>query len=729
MKFKFLLVAALVSSAAVAQYKAPGQIRGGEERSDVLGTTNESAVTNEGSAWLSSLNAEDEGVIIMSEDFAAGVPATWSNISLSGGAGKWEYRGPSVTPNANVGSRGAYATGLGPIQSTTRTNGFMIFDSDYLDNGGTAGGTGQEAATAHKGALTSAAIDCSTHPFVILTFQSYTRNFNSDMLVIVSNDGFTTTDTVWNGYDFTGTNEQSATNDFVRLDVSAVAGGEANFQVRFAYIPAINNNPAGYYFWMIDDIKVSTVADWDLALDEVFFNGAGSTIANFQGASQYYNRIPLNQVQANGITFGAAMTSWGGQTQMNSKVTATVSGAGSFSSSSTPANLNSFETDTVDVQNVFTPSSLGAYTVDFEVSSDSADDYAFDNESSTDFEVTEHLYAWDNDGVDNGVSWSNGTMSIYARFDVFETDTVSAVEFAVWSSNGFASSDQSVVQVGVWPITGYDANFNVVADLNSPIASKFYTISQSEFNTVIRVAMDAPVAIPAGVTEVLVGYRYQAGLIRAAMSDVTKGFFNSWLDVESDGTIDGWIDYVPVIHLETWSSDICANTTIVLDHDVTCNRDDYSAEIQSIVSSNGSTDFTYNWSTGQSTESITTSTEGTYSFTVTDGNFCEASHTFTLNNSEFNCNLAVGELDNASFGFSVVPNPSNGSFNVLFSAEKSERAELIVQGLKGEIVYQTGLNLSDGLNANINLSDLAKGVYYVKVVGESSTSVEKIVIQ
>lgn len=729
MKYRFLLLSTLLSSATVfAQHNVPRKITG-EETSHMLEVSAEPGVKGEGPSMTQQLLSDGLGTIIMYEDFSSGVPGTWTNGSLSNGNEEWEYRGSSTTPNLNTGSRGAYATGLGPIESTTASNGFVIFDSDWWDNGGSPGGTGQQSAQSHNGHITTGGIDCSSHSQVILTFESYTRNFNSHMFVIVTNDNFATSDTLLDINDEVATNEMSETDVFYRLDISDIAGNEPNVQVRFLYASITDNaNDPGYYFWMIDDVTLITPADWDLALDEKFHMGASSLISDFQYVT-FPTRIPMKQVAVNGLTFGAALTSWGSSTQPNGRLEVNVSGAGSFSSSSVAQNYAPFAVDTVDVQDVFTPSSLGTYTVDFEVLSDSADDYQFDNEAGTEFEVTEHLYAWDNDNVETGVSWSNGTHSMYQRFDMFAEDTIAAVEFAIWSSTGFASSDQSVVEVGVWEVTGYDNTGNIVVDLDNPIASTFYTINASEFNTIIRAPFNDPVPVPSGVTQVVAGYKYQAGLIRSAMSDEEPGFLNAWLDFDSDGAIDGWIDYTPIIHIETWSESICDQTTIVLDASITCDNVNWTALVESIVSSNGDQNFTYEWSTGEDTEDITVDAEGSYSFTVTDGNFCTANHTFNVLNSEINCNLSVGDLNNGSFGFSVVPNPNNGIFNLQFEAAKAENVEVMVQTLKGEIVHRDAMTIADGSNIDMNLNDLSNGIYLVKVIGDTHTSVERVVIQ
>ena len=88
-------------------------------------------------------------ITIWSEDFANGIPNTWVNQGFdqdlaTGGLTPnplcvWEYRGPNTTPDNTTGSRGQFA-GSGPtISSPTQSNGFIIFDSDYLDSDGISG--------------------------------------------------------------------------------------------------------------------------------------------------------------------------------------------------------------------------------------------------------------------------------------------------------------------------------------------------------------------------------------------------------------------------------------------------------------------------------------------------------------------------------------------------------------------------------------------------------------
>ena len=102
--------------------------------------------------------------------------------------------------------KGSYVGTNGPIQSPTASNGFVIFDSDYYDNGGTRkfwagqypcndilGGT----PTGHVGTLTTDSIDCSMYSDVTMVFNSFYREYTGIARLGFSIDGgITFTDTV-----------------------------------------------------------------------------------------------------------------------------------------------------------------------------------------------------------------------------------------------------------------------------------------------------------------------------------------------------------------------------------------------------------------------------------------------------------------------------------------------------------------------------------------------------
>lgn len=729
MKYRFLLLSSLLASATVfAQSSYTTKVKAKAETSKQLTVAEPGVSSNEGTSHTSKILSEELGPVLMYEDFAAGVPAGWTSTSLANNNAVWEYRGPSTTPANTVGSRGAYATGTGPIASTTTGNGFMIFDSDWWDNGGSPTGTGQQAPP-HMGEITSGLIDCSAEPNVLLTFETYLRNYQSFFYVIVTNDAFVTQDTVWNGADDFDVNAASATDLFVKRDISALAGNSASVQVRFVYESNAAAALPGYYFWMIDDVTVSGAADFDLELEEVFFKGFTGSDEDFQ-FTNFYTEIPVKQMAATNLEFAGAIRNNSAAGSNNTMLNASVSGAETFTSSSPAVTYTTFgEPDSVVVTNAYIPATVGSYTVDFEVMADSADDFPSDNAAQKTFGVSERTYAWGNGAVESGVSWSNGTQSMYMRYDVFDpSDSISAVEFALWSSSTFASNDGSIVLVGVWPVTGGTLAGTGTVDFNAPIATKYVTLASSDFNELIKVTFDQPAGFPAGVTEVVAGYTYQSGLIRTATSDLPYSPLNAYVDVDSDGQIDGWVDMVPVIQIETYSATLCQNTNIIVDAGVDCDLTNYEATIDAFaIGGNGA--YTWSWSNGASTEDITVIEEGTYIATAQDEDFCKGTATFEVTNANFNCNLAIDELAGETFNFSVQPNPSNGIFNLSFEALNAERVDIEVQSIKGDVVFNRSLDISNGSLENVNLSNLSSGVYIMKASGSSNSVTKRIIIQ
>ncbi|MFM2228297.1 MAG: hypothetical protein RL664_1640 [Bacteroidota bacterium] len=88
------------------------------------------------------LFAQVLGVPLYSWDFSGGLPTNWTNGSNSN-IGIWEYRGPNTVPNNAITSRGSCSGGSSTFNSLTRSNGFMIFDSNYWDdNDNQCGGFG-----------------------------------------------------------------------------------------------------------------------------------------------------------------------------------------------------------------------------------------------------------------------------------------------------------------------------------------------------------------------------------------------------------------------------------------------------------------------------------------------------------------------------------------------------------------------------------------------------------
>lgn len=297
--------------------------------------------------------------VIFQEDFANGIPSTWTN-SGSSAESVWTYETGSST-----GSKGAYTTGVA-ISSPSVSNGFVMFDSDFLDNGGVRGAFGKGSAPSpHKGTLTTPSFDCTGKPAVLLSFNQYMRYFAGVTNVIVTNS--TGTKKVYRINDKIAVNAQTARTSVVDLNISEIAANDASVTVAFEYDGTVGGTNKGYYFWMIDDVVVGEPAPNDVVLED-----DGIT---FQGMYSTYTRIPKKHVPAE-VTFDAETFNNTAASLSNVKSTATITkgGAPVGTFSSTPINLDAFLRDTsLWTAPTTSLADTGAYTIDITASSDGVD--------------------------------------------------------------------------------------------------------------------------------------------------------------------------------------------------------------------------------------------------------------------------------------------------------------------------------------------------------------------
>lgn len=399
-----------------------------------------------------------------------------------------------------------------------------------------------------------------------MSFHSYFRQYDAHGYVLVSTDNFSTADTVYEASWYHGYNNAGPRDEVVKLNISAAAGGSTTVKVRFIFMDQGNWTPSGYYFWMIDDVKVEGASDWDMSIEDVFYQGAGSFAIHYQYGN-YYRTIPESQATSADLTFGVALRSLSNSVNSNAHLEATVSGGSTFSGTSPNVDYSVFNSvDTVDLTTTFTPDGMGMHYVDFTVQGDSTDDFPGDNSQTRLFEVTEQLQGWDGGFVGGAVYWGSGVgYGIFQRFDVYAADTLLGIEFGIFSSTSFPSDDGAAVQAGVWKVTGGKIAGSGDVDLTQPEVSDFMVLTSdmytdySDSNKVIRLTFDDPFPIDTG--EYLVGWIGQSGNSKTPMSNRPNGAVNAFLS--SDGSqIDGWIDYNPLIHMVYYDGNVCDDVTL-----------------------------------------------------------------------------------------------------------------------------------------------------------------------
>ena len=445
--------------------------------------------------------------VIWSEDFASGIPTTWMNYGTAVGVAdldaKWEYRGTTTTPSNAVGSRGAYAgpagTGQLPIQSTTAANGFVVFDSDFLDNAGIAGnfcGTGALACAPHVANLETGVINLLGHPTVDLLFTQYYRRFAGAggvqtvpaTYLDFSTDGGVT----WSGNVTLNAgiavNSATTRNSAIAVSIGQYVGNQANVKIRFRF-------DGDYYFWQMDDIKIISTPKNRMT----FTAGSDGSPAQdiVYGATQEsarMGRMTLKQVRP--IAFDANCFNSGQNAQTNVKLqmkifNATTGAMVQTINSPIIASLASGDTATWNQLNTYTtswtPSAVGRYDFTYNLVSDSVS-IASDTLGSvivSDSVMSLDYGNWNNSigASTNTTQWGDGSqmtnmqelvndeMLFGARVYLSSTSQAGAIlELAVYDSSAFGGNT-----------SGWDAN-KLVAYGQQVLTASDITNGYAEYN-------------------------------------------------------------------------------------------------------------------------------------------------------------------------------------------------------------------------------------------------------
>ena len=600
----------------------------------------------------------------------------------------WEYRGTATTPSNATGSRGAYAGSGAPVASPTTANGFFIFDSDYLDNGGTPGAFGSgDAPTPHESWLISPVFSTVGSNDIIINMTTYFRRFYGDGYVLLSNDGGAT----WGDSvavfdtDF-GVNVASATDELVNQKVNFIANS-ANARIAL-YFDGISNTD-GYYFFMVDDIVIAEAPDNNLAYEGTFLQNNFDT-----GFTAYYSRIPLSQADYDTISFGAKFSNQGAVIQPNTKVENNfINPTGTGVLSSTPAPSNPGTSDSAGVNGtIVLDQGLGMYSWSMSVSSDSTDDVPANNADDTIFvSVTDSTYGRDYQAGGNSWYGAGSTFEIGPSFDIYDSVKATSVTLFV----GASSTAGEIISVYL-----YDGN------LDQPVSKQeFITLTQGDIDNGMTVAIPQVVLEPGTYIATYRTYSDEVYFRRSTRDADPQTVF---VQVDADGT---WYytAAIPAVRLNV-SEDlfIC---------DVTATPYQTANNTANAGVMGGTSPYAFDWSDGQTTEVATGLTSGnTYTVTITDDNGC-VSNAGTV---DIVSSVAEANLENA---VKVFPNPNNGDFTLQLAGLNGSYS-VTVLNIAGQTISVETVNVTGRLNKTFS-TGLSKGMYLIEVSDAAGAKVVK----
>jgi len=486
--------------------------------------------------------------VIWSEDFANGIPMSWSQNG-SPALALWEYRGPNTVPPDSVGSRGCWAGPLqsgntgDPIASPTRTNGFVIFDSDFLHSNGDRATNGQGPVPApHVGRLQTGVIDLSNEPGAELTFYSYARRFQAAWYVAISVDGgltFTDTVEVFPASDLP-VNSSTDQDAFFRANISGIVANQSQVVLEFIFDGTVSNsNGSGRYYWMIDDIQLTTPPENLLLFTRGTAPGtSGEAPAQdiiFDSDPLYPKYLHLAEKQPATITFDANMYNYGTATQTNVGLEVEIRDSNNAVVTTLPsptvASLPALDTAyyTTLTTPAWTPPFAGDFKVIYKAISDSL------TSGNTPTADTFDLRVGDKYSLDDGVAdnyfgtntGTNGMAAIGVMYALEDEDTAGDAGFVhlqgIEMEMSCLTDSTADIEIAIFDTAGFAFNAGFPANA-VPLYSKVFTLDGSVpcelTNYSFEDAMGRPLTLPTGTYYVVTTFFPNAtdGVVRLANS-------------------------------------------------------------------------------------------------------------------------------------------------------------------------------------------------------------------
>lgn len=358
-----------------------------------------------------SLNAQ---TILFSEDFAGGIPGTWTN---TGTGGVW-----TAQNTANV-------SGV-PIATTTSANNYAIFNSDAAGND----------LIPENVDLITPSINCTANNIVLLQFEDVFAQFGtSSGTVSVSNDNGTT----WTDFYVVGpgiaANNINGNPNLVQLNISSVAANQANVKVRFKY------QGDWEYWWIVDDIFVYSPPANDVFIDSLYL--AEYTAVPEAHTSSY---TPVARVFSNSAATSTNVTVDVNIYDGNNVVV--------FNTTMNQASLAAYTNTTLTSATSFTPTGKDFYLAEYIVSINETDANISNDTLYTAIDVTDSTYARDYYYLTGDVNGLDGPWFVGAANDgqlgnVFTAEADAELVSAIATfGGGFAIGDQT--QANLYSMVG-----------------------------------------------------------------------------------------------------------------------------------------------------------------------------------------------------------------------------------------------------------------------------------
>jgi len=137
----------------------------------------------------------------------------------------------------------------------------------------------------------------------------------------------------------------------------------------------------------------------------------------------------------------------------------------------------------------------------------------------------------------------------------------------------------------------------------------------------------------------------------------------------------------------------------------------------------GLSPYTFYWSTGETTQTITPQTNGNYWLLVTDSDSC-------ISDTVFYNFLSSNIYDIQINSFNIYPNPSRDIFNVSFVSDEVQNLSISIINVVGEAIYTADLDqFVSQFTKEVSLATYPKGIYFLEITTDKGVINKKLILQ
>ncbi len=690
--------------------------------------------------WKTSFNWADP-----TSDRGWSLPAGWTvkdNLDLGN---FWVWRNDTI--------KGNYTSQPAPSFFVTGKDGFIAMPIDEYNS--RDGITTVSNADAY---IQTAPINCSNVSSVVVKFSQYFRlccsNYNLQMLV--TNDGGTHWATYDVRYAVTGNLVTPTKYQNVEVNISDVAAGLPNVQIRF-YMWGMAR-----YFWMIDDLSLSEAFNNDLVMEDLwadFDGGHGSTIDQI-------NYWPLSQMGMAGATSGtvggyyfkSAFLNNGIQDAENATLNLQIlkNGTELTTLKSPGKTVWTLERDTEKIVAPWQATDYGDYKFNYTGITDNPEEKPSNNSGSLRFTVNDTLghradFSAETSGNTGGwVGGGNAGDMVVVQYEIYKAAEINGMTAYI---AGFTASQTPSFQYALYK--DIDGSWEEV------ITSEVIDMDSSYRNSWVTLPV-----IKDGEAEYLTPGNYRT-CVRMMGTSTTNANGSQGMSVGRDLTtkFSGCPQYYAVGG--TWPS-LAGAPLFMVGYDLNSTGGPRKAPVTFNVNmtkhiASGefkpATDFvdvsgTFNNWTGSA---HLTDPEGDGIYTITidgmdinkvieykyriNGNWATSEYPngganrkltiryWNVTSDTYNGGVVNGVDQNSLVAsFSVYPNPTQGEFTINIQNTVATDMVISLTNIQGQVIYQN--KVSGALTHTETIDNkLAKGLYFLSVNNGKEVKVQKVVVQ